>query len=164
MISVSFQYVKPQDSLESFWDTFSFRSSRLGRISGHLDFLRHFRCQQGETASVVIIIDEFSSLHNAQPNVRDSFLNVFRGIRDSDGIYAIRSIIAAGTYSMAYLCTSNTFNYPFGFGIHIPNSNFTLEEVCELFREFANDHEIQIGDDIIEDIFNKTNGYVSQFN
>ena len=162
-ISVSFQYVNSNDSLESFWDTFSFRSPRLNKISGPRNFLQQFYLQTGEPASVVLIIDEFSSLHSAQPNVRDSFLNVFREIRNADGVYAIRSIIAAGLYSMTYLRTSNGTVAPFNSGIHIRNPNFTLEGVGQLFREFATDRRIQIDDDIIEDVFKKTNGYVSRF-
>ena len=111
----------------------------------------------------MLLIDEFSSLHSVHPDVRDSFFNVFRTIRDADGIYVIRSIIAAGTYSMTYLRSSNKAFSPFNSARHIRNSNFTLEDVGQLFHEFAKDHNIQIGNDIIEDVFNKTNGYVSQF-
>lgn len=158
-IRVNFQHISPEDSLESFWDTFSFSLSN--KISSPHDFLQYFHCRKGEPASVVLIIDEVSSIHRVQTNVRDSFLNVFRAIRNTDGIYTIRSIIAAGNFNIACLSTSDNFS-PFNSGIHIQNSNFTLEEVGRLFHEFAKDHKIQIGDDIVEDVFDKTNGYVSQ--
>ena len=61
---------------------------------------------------------------------------------------------------MTYLHTSNKLVSPFNSGIHIQNSNFTVEEVGQLFRDFAKDHDIQIDNNIIQDIFNKTNGYV----
>lgn len=105
------------------------------------------------------LIDEFSLLHSLHPVVRDSFLNVFRALRDADGMYKIRS---AGTYSMTYLRSSNKVSSSFISGHHIQNPNFTLEEVGQLFREFAKDRNIEIGNDIIEDVFSKTNGYVSQ--
>ena len=150
--------------METFWNTFSLCSPRLPRISSPHDFLQHFQRNvpgEGE-AYVVLLIDEFSSLHNLHPVVRDSFLNVFRTLRDADGVYEIRSIISAGIYSMTYLRSSNKVFSPFNSGIHIQNSNFTLEEVGQLFREFAKDRNIEIGNGIIENVFSKTNGYVSQ--
>lgn len=61
---------------------------------------------------------------------------------------------------MAYLRTSNNDVSPFDSSVHIQNDNFTLEEVSQLFSQFAQDRKIQIGDNIVEDIFKKTNGYV----
>ena len=148
--------------METFWNTFSFCSPHLPRCSSPRDFLQHFQRHAPGESYVVLLIDEFSLLHSLHPVVRDSFLNVFRALRDADGKYEIRSIIAAGTYSMTYLRSSNKVSSPFNSGHHIQNSNFTLEEVGQLFREFAKDRNIEIGNGIIEDVFSKTNGYVSQ--
>jgi len=52
-------------------------------------------------------------------------------------------------------------NSPFNSGIHIQNINFTLEEVGTLFRQFAQDYGVQVDEAVIDDIFNKTNGYGS---
>ena len=122
------------------------------------DFLqvrRFIRQVPGERANVLLLIDEFSSLHSAQPDVRDSFL--FVRSRDSDGVYVIRSIIGVGNYSMTYLRSSNQLVSPFNSGNHIRNPNFTLEEVGQLFREFAKDRKIQIGNNIVS---SSTNRYV----
>lgn len=86
---------------------------------------------------------------------------MFRDIRNAGGVYAIRSIIAAGIYSMTHLRTSNDSTSVFNSGIHIKNSNFTQAEVGRLLQEFAKDHKIKISDDIIENIFARTNGYVN---
>lgn len=124
---------------------------------------KSFGVARGEDPYVVLLIDEFSSLDGVHHDVRESFLNVFRDIRNSSGKYVIRSIIAAGIYSMTYLRTSNKSVSPFNSGIHIQNPNFTLEEVGQLLGDFAKDREIQINNDITQDVFNKTNGYVYQF-
>jgi hypothetical protein len=44
---------------------------------------------------------------------------------------------------------------------NIINPNFTLDETSALFREFAFDTGIVIDDDVIEDIWLKSNGCVS---
>jgi len=161
LIGVSFQSLEAQDTLESFWDTFNNSAPRFGKVSSSRDFLRQLRSEsRSDKTYVVLLIDEFSSLHGAHPDVRDSFLNVFRDLRNSSGKYVVRSIIAAGIYSMTYLRTRNKSVSPFNSGIHIQNSNFTVKEVGQLFHDFAKDHDIQIDNDIIQDIFKKTNGYV----
>jgi len=89
-------------------------------------------------------------------------LNVFRQTRNSDCKCVVRSIIATDAHSLSYLRTSNNSISSFN-GIHIQNSNFILEEVGGLFRDFAKDYNVQMNYNVIENVFQKTNGYVSQF-
>ena len=83
------------------------------------------------------------------------FLNVFREIRNSSGKYVIRCIIAAGMTNLNNSVSS------FNSGIHVQNSNFTLEEVGQLLGDFAKDCEIQIDNDVIQMYSTKRTGMLA---
>jgi hypothetical protein len=79
-------------------------------------------------------------------------------------MYAIRSVIAAGTFGVVYLNPSNSTISPFNVADHVQNPYFTIENVMKLFHEFAQDNHITIDDAVVEDIWAKSNGCVTQLN
>jgi len=109
---------------------------------------------------ICIIIDEFDLLHSANEAIRDGFLNALRTIRQNIDTYAIDSIIVGGTFSMQHLTATNHFISPFNASGTFSNPYFTLEDTQRLFMEYKNDEGITIDDDIVQDIFFKSNGYV----
>jgi hypothetical protein len=79
-------------------------------------------------------------------------------------MYAIRSVIAAGTFGIVHLNPSKSSIAPFNIAVRVQNPNFTVEEVRKLFYEFAQDHHITIDDAVVEDIWAKSNGCVTLLN
>ena len=77
-------------------------------------------------------------------------------------MYAIRSVIAAGTLDIVNLKPSDSTFSPFT--SHIQNPHFTVEEVRKLFYEFAQDRHITIDDAVVEDIWAQSNGCVTLLN
>ena len=76
-------------------------------------------------------------------------------------MYAIRSVIAAGTFGIVNL---NPAISPFKVADRVQSPYFTVEEVRKLFYEFAQDHSITIDDAVVEDIWAKSNGCVTLLN
>ena len=112
---------------------------------------------------VVLLIDELSELHSASENIRNDFLRTLREIRNNTKAYAIKSVIAAGTFSILLFNPSETSISPFNVSDRIDNPYFTDEEVKNLFKDFAQDNGIIIEDAVIEDIWVKSNGCVTSF-
>jgi hypothetical protein len=103
-------------------------------------------------------------LYDVQPYIQDECLRAFREIRNNNEMYAIRSIIAAGTFGIMNLSPSKSTISPFNVADPIQNPYFTVEEVRKLFYEFAQDHYITIDDAVVEDIWAKLNGCVTLLN
>jgi hypothetical protein len=136
--------------------------STLPVISSQTEFLELFR--RGDTwpgNNIVLLIDEFSELYKAKPSIRDECLRTFHEIINNNGMYAIRSIIAAGTFSIMKLQPSDSMISPFNVADHVQNPSFTIEDVRKLFRDFAQDHCITIDDAVVKDIWAKSNGCVT---
>ncbi|KAF8812558.1 hypothetical protein BYT27DRAFT_7087461, partial [Phlegmacium glaucopus] len=127
-------------------------------ISSQEGFLEYFLALDGRH-NVVLLVDEFSELYRADPVIQQECLRAFREIRNNNEIYAIRSIISAGTFSILYLNPTDSIISPFNVADHIPNPHFTLEEVKRLFLEFAHDNYITIDDGVVEDVWAKSNGH-----
>lgn len=114
--------------------------------------------EEGER--IVILIDEFDLLYEADFSVREDCLKTFRGIHQSDE-YVINSIIVCGTFSLWGLTTKGPHVSPFNISTRIENPYFTLEDTKSLFEAYADDEQITIDDTIVRDVFFKSNGYVS---
>ena len=62
---------------------------------------------------VVILIDELGEIFRAAPGIKDSFLRTLRGIRHKSHESAVTSVIAAGTFSIMRLTTTDSSLSPF---------------------------------------------------
>jgi|SRR5581483_2705176 len=110
----------------------------------------------------VIFIDEFDILLSSlYETVCSSFLTKLRGIKTSL-IYTIYSVIGIGTYSILDLNQSERRFSPFNIRDSFSNPNFTKDQVKTLYNEFTKEYEIEIEDQVIEDIYVQSNGYVKQ--
>ena len=111
---------------------------------------------------IVLLVDELSELHSASGDIQDSFLRTLREIRNNDSAYAIKSVIAAGTFSILRLKPSKYSISLFNISDRIDNPYFTAKEVKKLFKEFAQDNGITIDGAVIKDIWAISNGCVYQ--
>lgn len=176
--SVSFEHVDLETNKERFWSTLGssiildaeinidfesasafFGSSDDLEINSHDDFLRMFR-KNNWNNNIVLLIDEFDKLYEANENVRSSCLEIFLGMKNSRNNYAIWSIVAIGTFSILFLKSEKTTTSPFNVDAPFSNPNFTWEQVQFLYNEFANDFSFTIDPKIIKDIYKRTSGYV----
>jgi hypothetical protein len=132
-------------------------------VSSQDEFLELFRADAW-SQNVVLLIDEFSKLHGAEPNIQDECLWAFQKIKNNNEMYAICTVIAAGTFDIVYLNPLNSTISPFNVTNHVQNPYFSIKEVMKLFHEFAQDHHITIDDAIVEDIWAKLNGCVTLLN
>jgi hypothetical protein len=69
-------------------------------------------------------------------------------------------IIAAGTFRILHLSPTNNSLSPFNVSSSIRNPYFSIEETTALFRAFARDNDCVINDNVIVDVWAKSNGYV----
>jgi hypothetical protein len=70
----------------------------------------------------------------------------------------ISGIVAAGKFSIVHLGTKSHYHLsPFNVFNHIQNLYFTLEEMTILFQDFALDNSITIEDDVILDVWTRSN-------
>jgi len=126
-------------------------------ISSQGDFLDAFHVNKWPR-KIVLLLDEFSSLYNASRDVRNQCLTALREIKDNCAEYAISSVIAAGTFSSVHLNPTDNSLSPFNVATLVQNPNFTLDETRVLFRQFMDETDINIEDDVIEDVWVRTGG------
>jgi hypothetical protein len=110
----------------------------------------------------VLILDEFTLLLGAQDSLRDRVLGQLRTFRNLKKAYAIQSVVICGTFSLAHLTATQKYTSPFNVGDHFQNPFFSKEDVQQLFSEFANENMITIDKDVVEDVWLKSNGYVTR--
>ena len=79
-------------------------------------------------------------------------------------MYAICSIITAGTFGIVNLHPLNFTISLFSVVDCVKNLYFTVEQVKKLFDEFVQDNHITIDDTIVEDTWAKLNGCVALLN
>jgi hypothetical protein len=176
LTSISFEGIRYDAGLDVFWKSFSravtaaAAASAFGipegsptQVSSHDAFLELFQADTWRQ-NVVLLIDELSKLYNAPTYIRDAWLRAFRVIRNSNAIYAIDGVVAAGTFDIVNLSPSNSTISPFNVADHIQNPYFTVEEARKLFYEFAHGLHITIDDTVVEDIWAKSNGCVTLLN
>ncbi|CAI2195461.1 5561_t:CDS:2, partial [Funneliformis geosporum] len=165
---ISFEHI----NTNNFWVSFGRTLSRNGDdhfdscsfIDSSESFLDCFNKKtHGDKLRIVIFIDEFDGLFEADAQIRSEVLNVFRGIRNSIA-FTIHSIVAIGTFSILHIDSdidseSTSPLSPFNIKEAIQNRYFILEQVESLFNQFAEDLKISIDKEIIEDIYTLTNGH-----
>lgn len=91
-------------------------------------------------------------------DIRSNFLCILRATRNSIENFVIQTIVVIGTYSILY--TNSQKTSPFNIKVLVRNPNFTLGQVRALFKDFGEDNKMDFEQQIIEDIFIQTNGYV----
>ncbi|KIM76440.1 hypothetical protein PILCRDRAFT_12859 [Piloderma croceum F 1598] len=129
----------------------------------HAEFLALFRVDAWPQ-DIVLLINEFSELYNAQPNIQNECLQAFRKIRNNNKMYVIHSVITVGTFGIMNLQPYNSAISPVNVADHVQNPYFTVTDVRKLFHKFAQDHCIMIDDAVVEDIWAKLNGCVTLLN
>lgn len=166
--SISFDRVEVEGTKQEFWTTFgnAILESMGPRLRAGIsiksrdDFFSTFAATACDL-NIVLLIDELSDLSSADPSIRDDFLRTLRAVRDSNDKYAIRSVVAAGTFSILHLNTTNPSFSPFNAADHVINTNFTEDETLRLFTDFARDRRITFQPSVLNDIWLQSNGCVS---
>lgn len=167
MISISFDGLSYMYGVNNFWDSFN-RAARIGSlrccfpcslptVSSQQDFLDAFHATAWPYG-LVLLLDEFSELYRAPTDVRNECLRTFREIRNNNSEYAVSSIVAAGTFSILHLNPTDRNSAPFNVANHVQNPYFTIEETRNLFHQFAVDNGITVEDDVIQDVWARSNG------
>ena len=129
-------------------------------ISSRADFIHYFHKDSWDGGQIVLLLDELTCLYQAEGNVRDDCLQAFRVLK-RHGDYAVQCLIAAGTFSIVYLCPSTRLS-PFNIGDLVQCPYFSIDETRKLFQEFAHDLGFSIDNAIIEDVWAKSSGLVAQ--
>ncbi|KAF8662782.1 hypothetical protein AX14_007009 [Amanita brunnescens Koide BX004] len=171
---ISFEDVLYRSGTEDFWRSFGkvivTAAAECGRelpielttpISSRIDLKSYF-CKASWDRDVVLLLDEFSYLYQANDNVRDDCLLAFRGLKQNCQSHAVKCLIAAGTFSIVYLNPSTSGVSPFNVADIVQCPSFTIDETRKLFLEFAKDLGYSIDDAIVEDVWAKSNGLVAQ--
>lgn len=136
------------------------RLFKLNEIKSAADFKLKFRKGKWNDKQVVLFIDEFDGLFGAHDDVRSEFLGTMRTIKNDRKYYAILSSVAVGPFSILHLKSDKETASPFNVEEPFRNPNFTREQVRAVYKEFENDFKFTIDPEIIEDIYDRTNGYV----
>jgi hypothetical protein len=167
VISISFEGLSYMYGVKCFWDSFN-RAARMGplrcdfpcsipTVASQRDFLDTFHATAWPYR-FVLLLDEFSELYRAPTDVRNECLRTFREMRNNNSEYAVSSIVAAGTFSILHLNPTDRNSSAFNISNHVQNPYFTIEETRNLFHEFVMDNGITVEDDIIQDVWARSNG------
>ncbi|CAG8637268.1 9798_t:CDS:2, partial [Dentiscutata erythropus] len=165
-IYVSFESINMKT--DTFWSALGVelhinapRHFKLDEVKSADDFKLKFRKEQWNDKQVVLFIDEFDELFRAHDDIKSSFLGTIRAIKNAKDYYALLSSVAIGTFSILHLSSDRITTSPFNVRDPFKNPNFTLEQVQTVYKEFENDSKLTIDPEIIEDIYNRTNGHAS---
>ncbi|PKC64336.1 hypothetical protein RhiirA1_517110 [Rhizophagus irregularis] len=134
----------------------SFESSDDLKINSFDDFQETFD-QSKWKKRIVLLIDEFGKLYEADENVRSSYLETFHGMKSSRNNYAIWSIVTIGTFNILYFKSEKASTVPFNVNEPYENPNFMWNQVQFLYNEFVNNFNFTIDPKIIKDIYNLSN-------
>jgi len=166
--SITFDHIKVNESKAIFWNKIghALRRNNERHFQNHIsisssdDFINLFSQNLWDDTKIVIFVDEFDKLYNATNGIRDNCLETFQSIRNSN-TSAICSIVAIGTLSIEYLSPQNLCVSPFNRESLI-DPFFSKQQVHALFKEFEEMENIQIDDEIVDEIYIQTSGYVKQ--
>ena len=130
------------------------------------DSLRYFsiagwkKAKKDSEKRVILFFDEFDRIYEMDNDLRSNFLSILRGIRNTIESYVIQAIIVIGTFSILHIDSDTSLTSPFNIKDSVRNPNFNLKQVQKLFSEFGDDYKMNFEQEVIEDIFEQTNGYV----
>jgi hypothetical protein len=129
--SFSFERIDYRGDLSHFWRSIGLALEAgfddwtpIAPIDSQQAFLRAF-LRKDWNQEIVLLMDGFSELHSSSEGVLDSFLRTLREARNNATAYAIRSVIAAGTFSILRLNSSNPFISLFNVSDSVNNTYFT---------------------------------------
>ena len=122
------------------------------------DFMIKFMKKYWNGDRVVLFIDEFDALVEVHDDIKSSCLGIIRAIKNLGSNFAILSSVVIGPFNIVYL---NSDTISFNITEPFENPNFTLKQVQTVYKEFEDDFKLTIDPEIIEDIYNRTNGYVN---
>ncbi|CAG8579540.1 8880_t:CDS:2 [Gigaspora rosea] len=99
----------------------------------------------------------FGPLKSLQIKSATDFLNTFHRTQWK----SLDTVILFDEFGMLYNATedNNLTTSPFNVNEPFQNPNFTLEQVQFIYKEFANEYELTIDQEVIEDIYIQTNGH-----
>lgn len=169
---MSLQGLELQD-VETFWADFSSRlllynddqihAGQVPPIKSAKDFSLLFTKPElfKEKKRVVLFVDEFDFLLYGKEEMRASFINILREMKQKHDVYFLHSIIGIGPFKIINATKASTIS-PFNVSESILTPTFTSEETKDLFREYCNEYGYQIADSVIEDIFMRTGGHAGQ--
>ena len=149
---------------EKFWSSFGrylarTALQRIKDINSGSEFADLFSISEWEK-KVVLFIDEYDVMYTANDDTISSFLKVVRGIKARKEEYAIWSINVVGPFSILHLSSKEVTTSPFNVKEPFQNPNFTQKQVQILFKEYENEERIIIDQEVIKDIYMRTNGYI----
>lgn len=133
---------------------------KLNDIKSAYDFKLKLQKEKWNDKHVVLFIDEFDALLEAPDDIKSSFFETIRTIKNARDYYALLSSVAIGPFSILHLSSDRITTSPFNGRDPFRNPNFTLEQVQTVYKKFEDDYKLTIDPEIIEDIYNRTNGYV----
>jgi len=150
-----------------FWESFGRKVTNTARrrgipfpeitISSPSDFLDAFHVNKW-SRKLVLLLDELSVLHSASDHIRNQCLGALRELRNDREEYAVRSVLAAGTFSIIHLNPTDRSLSPFNVAGYVQNPNFTLDETRDLFCQFMESDGLIVEDDVIEDVWTRAGG------
>ena len=122
------------------------------------DFMKKFMKKDWNGDHVVLFIDDFDALCEVHDDIKSSCLGTISAMKYLRSYFAILSSVVIGPFNIVYL---NSDTISFNITEPIRNPNFTLKQVQTVYKEFEDDFKLTINPRIIEDIYNRTNGYVN---
>ncbi|KAF0519593.1 transcriptional regulator [Gigaspora margarita] len=155
-------------TIDTFWSTFGAAlhitaPKYFGKddVKSATDFMMKLAKEHWNDNHVVLFIDEFDTLFEAHDEIKSSFLRTIRAIKTAKNYDALLSSVAIGPFSILNLSSERMTTSPFNIKESFRNPNFTLEQVQTVFKEFENEFNLTIDPEIIEDIYNRTNGHAA---
>jgi hypothetical protein len=167
-ISTSFQTGVAFDNV-TFWRTFGNALQKdnqhveIPSISSASDFISLLSIENKERIfegkDVVLFVDEFDVLYKAPNEIQDSILSALRAMKQRCESYCLQSFVGIGPFSILNLI--GKFFSPFNVREAVQVKFWTLKEVKQLFDQFTEARRMKLDDSIVEDIFERTGGYVN---
>jgi len=166
---VSLQGLEVKDT-KIFWSDLSSRLFKYNEDKIHIDqvtpitraedFMVLLRTPEvfEEKKKVVLFVDEFDLLLYGNEEIRNSFLNAFREMKQNNA-YCIHSLIAIGPLKIFDVTKTAPKISPFNVNETLSTPTLTEEETKNLFKEFCNEYNFQIENTVIEDIYKRTGGH-----
>lgn len=149
-------------TMNTFWSSIGTKLSinapeyfKLNDVKSADDFIFKFRKSDWKS-NVVLFIDEYDALLEANDDIKSSFLGAIRNIKNSKRDYAV------GPLSILFLKSDKINVSPFNVKEPFRNPNFTLAQVESIYKDYEDDNKLTIVPEVIKDIYERTNGYVNQ--
>ncbi|CAG8540961.1 9183_t:CDS:2 [Funneliformis mosseae] len=130
---------------------------KLNDVKSADDFKLKLQKEYWNGKHVVLFIDEYDVLLEANDDIKFSFFGVIHNIKNSKRNYAIWSSVAIGPLSILFLRSDKINVSPFNIKESFRNLNFTLTQVESLYKDYENDDKLIIVPEVIKDIYEWTN-------